>query len=159
MRVGISGHRSLPPLTVQRVAAVLAETLAPYAPEDLVGVSCLATGADQLFARTVLDCGGRLKVIVPARGYRASLPPACQATYDELLAQAAEVRELPFARPTPQAYLAAGLAMLEQVDVLFAVWDGRPARGPGGTAQVVAAARVRGIAVMLLWPPGSRRAP
>jgi hypothetical protein len=51
----------------------------------------------------------------------------------------------------------ASLRMLEQADELVTVWDGQPARGHGGTADVVAAARDRGIPVPVVWPEGVRR--
>jgi hypothetical protein len=41
-------------------------------------------------------------------------------------------------QPTRElAYLAAGVRVVELADVLFAVWDGKPARGTGGTAEIV----------------------
>jgi hypothetical protein len=39
----------------------------------------------------------------------------------------------------------------------LAVWDGKPARGYGGTADVVADAKTRGIPVTIIWPPGATR--
>jgi hypothetical protein len=51
----------------------------------------------------------------------------------------------------------ASVQMIEQADELFAVWDGKPARGYGGTADVVDAARKRGLPVTVIWPAGSRR--
>jgi hypothetical protein len=53
--------------------------------------------------------------------------------------------------------MAASMFMPRRVDELFSVWDGLPARGFAGTADVVAHARRRGIEVCVLWPPGSRR--
>ncbi|MEV5731635.1 hypothetical protein AB0N50_38930 [Streptomyces pharetrae] len=43
------------------------------------------------------------------------------------------------------------------VDELLAVWDGKPARGYGGTADVVAYAQRQGTAVRVLWPQGASR--
>jgi hypothetical protein len=48
-------------------------------------------------------------------------------------------------------------AMLDQGERLFAVWDGKPARGYGGTADVVAEARHWGIPVTVIWPDGASR--
>lgn len=41
----------------------------------------------------------------------------------------------------PECYYDTGLAVLDAADVLLAVWDHRPERGLGGTAQIVNAAR------------------
>jgi hypothetical protein len=47
--------------------------------------------------------------------------------------------------------------MIGMVSELLAVWDGKPARGHGGTADVVAAAREQGRTVRVIWPAGSTR--
>jgi hypothetical protein len=41
---------------------------------------------------------------------------------------------------------------------LWAVWDGLPARGYGGTAEVVAYARAHAMPVKVIWPVGALRA-
>jgi len=38
-----------------------------------------------------------------------------------------------------------------------AVWDGKPARGVGGTADIVSYARQKGVPVAVLWPDGAAR--
>ncbi|MEO5877101.1 MAG: hypothetical protein ABIQ26_19070, partial [Streptosporangiaceae bacterium] len=59
--------------------------------------------------------------------------------------------------PTDEAYLVAGHRVVKRSDLLLAVWDGRPAGGLGGTADIVAYARDRGTEVGVIWPPGARR--
>ena len=49
-----------------------------------------------------------------------------------------------------QELTAAGHAVLEQSDVLIAVWDGAPARGRGGTAAMVVEAWRRRVPVLHL---------
>lgn len=125
---------------------------------DLIGITCLADGADQLFARAVLDHGGVLEVVVPAQRYRDGLEPAsAREEYDRLFARACHVERLSFAESTEQAHMAAGRFIVETSDVLVAVWDGKPARGLGGTADVVRYARELGVPVEILWPPGASR--
>jgi hypothetical protein len=51
----------------------------------------------------------------------------------------------------------ASQTMLDRADYLFAIWDGKPARGYGGTADVVAEARDRRIPVTIIWPEGATR--
>jgi hypothetical protein len=67
------------------------------------------------------------------------------------------VRRLSHRIPGPRSYLHAGLTMLDGVERLIAVWDGGPARGRGGTAEIVEHARRRGLAVDVMWPPGAVR--
>jgi hypothetical protein len=147
MRIAITGHRGLPAETERLVDRAIREQLAAYAGPDVVGVSNLADGADQLFAQAVLDAGGQLEVIVPAAHYRDGLPASTHAAYDALLARAAKVDRLNRVESTEQAHMEASQAMIARADRLFAVWDGKPARGYGGTADVVAEARNLGVPV------------
>ncbi len=55
----------------------------------------------------------------------------------------------PVAPSREAAYAGAGRAVLDRCDVLIALWDGLPARGLGGTAELVVEARAR--ALPLLW--------
>jgi hypothetical protein len=157
MRIAITGHRGLPAETERLVDRAIREQLAAYAGRDLTGVSNLADGADQLFAQAVLDAGGQLEVIIPAARYRDDLPESAHATYDALLSQASSVHRLDRIESTEDAHMEASTAMLDRAEHLFAVWDGRPARGYGGTADVVAEARNRGIPVTVIWPEGASR--
>jgi hypothetical protein len=65
-RIGVTGHTNLTADTVPLVADGILAVLAGYPVPDLVGVTCLARGADQVFARAVLDLGGTLEVVLPA---------------------------------------------------------------------------------------------
>lgn len=49
-------------------------------------------------------------------------------------------------------YARASQAILEQSDMLLAVWDGSASRGAGGTADMIAKARAKGTPVMILDP-------
>jgi hypothetical protein len=155
-RIAISGHRRLPDLTAGLVETAIRGTLAEAAP-GVTGISCLADGADQIFARAVTDLGGGLEAVIPADQYRDGLPADSHPEFDRLLAKAAAVRRLPFAEPTCESYMAASKLMIDTADELIAVWDGRPARGYGGTADVVAYAREHGIPVRVIWPAGAQR--
>ena len=156
LRIAISGHRRLPRPTAELVDRAIRGTLAAAGP-GVTGISCLADGADLIFARTVAELGGCLEVIVPGGQYRDVLPADSRPEYDRLLAKAAAVRKLPFAEPTSESYMAASKLMIDTADELYAVWDGRPARGYGGTADVVAYAHARGKPVRVIWPAGAKR--
>jgi hypothetical protein len=155
-RIAVSGHRGLPPTTTQLIDQAVRADLAIHAPE-IVGLSCLADGADQLFARAVLDAGGTIEAVIPAERYRQELPEESQTDYDDLLSRAGRVHRLEFAESTSESHMAASTFMLEHADELWAVWDGLPARGYGGTADVVAHAHAHGIPVHVIWPEGAQR--
>jgi hypothetical protein len=53
--------------------------------------------------------------------------------------------------------MAGSKAILDRVDRLIAVWGGEPARGHGGTGDVVQAANERSVPVVVIWPDGSSR--
>ena len=126
---------------------------------QLHGVSSLAEGADQLFAAHVVAAGGMLEVILPCAGFASSLvTDDGRARFEQLRRAAGTVTTLPYPEPSEQAFLAAGQTLVERCDHLFAVWDGRPARGLGGTADIVTYARARGSTVTVLWVDGVLRA-
>lgn len=157
-RIGITGHANLTTETVPLVAEGIRTAVAPYVDDGLTGVTCLACGADQVFARVVLDLGGAIDVVLPAADYRErKVKPDNAAEFDELLGKAATVHTMPFAESNREAYMAASEHILSTVDALVAVWDGGPSGGYGGTADVVDAARGRGIPITVVWPPGAER--
>jgi hypothetical protein len=47
--------------------------------------------------------------------------------------------------------------MVDRRDLLIAVWDGQPARGHGGTADVVQAAKDHRIPIQIIWPQNATR--
>jgi hypothetical protein len=155
--VGMTGHQGLPVHTVKLVTTALRDQLKGYG-SNLVGVTMLGPGADQLFARVVLELGGSLHVVVPATKYRDAFDDeAAQRGYDELYAKATYFKRLDFTDSTEHAHMEGGKAVVDRVEVLIAVWDGLPARGLGGTADVVAYAKQRGRPVEVIWPEGATR--
>lgn len=117
-------------------------------------LSPLAEGADRVVARAVLDYpGGRLDVVLPltVEDYLEDFETEeSKKAFRELLARCrrpvrlrtrriAEDRHDPGDRAElrREAYFQVGRYVVDHCDVLIAVWDGQPARGRGGTAQVV----------------------
>ncbi|MEV5594099.1 hypothetical protein [Streptomyces sp. NPDC052496] len=157
MRLGITGHRGLSGGTERAVREALQARLQRYEPAGLCGVSCLADGPDAWFAEMVLVLGGRIETVLPAEGYRAGLPEGHHATYDALLGRAVRVHRTGLRESCPEAHMAGSEILVRCVDRLLAVWDGKAARGFGGTADVVAYARRTGVPVDVIWPAGATR--
>ena len=158
IRVGVTGHMNLTDSTERLVAAEMKRVLSERQPLQLVGVSCLAAGSDSIFAATVVALGGELEVILPSEDYRHSkVRPDHAHIFDWLLGQASRVMILPYATANREAYEAANEVLLNNSHELVAVWDGQPAIDRGGTAAVVRQACERGLAVQVIWPPGSAR--
>ncbi len=173
LTVGITGHRAhkLAPeradalglevqqtlaqlgSSLQAVAAAHGHVFASDAPQ-LRLVTALADGSDTLVAQAALAAGWRVDACLPfARDEYATDFAAGphRDDYFDLLARSTACFELPGKREQAQAaYEAVGRLVLEQCDVLLALWDGDPNRGRGGTSRVVADAVARHIAVLHL---------
>jgi hypothetical protein len=163
LRIGVTGHRVL--AERERVAAGVDATLARiegrFPGRALVVVSALAEGADRLVAEAVLRRpGARLCAVLPlpAPDYLADFAsPESRDEFLRLLARADEVVELPARVSRAEAYAAANDQMLDGIDVLVAVWDGKVAQGEAGTAEVVARARARRLPIA--WVHAGNRKP
>jgi hypothetical protein len=128
-------------------------------PTRLLFVSPLAHGSDQVAAEVAVELGFALQAVLPFAldKYRSELLSAGEASrFDTLVGKAENLLELPGIRERDlEAYVMAGRATVAHCDVLLAVWDGRAARGRGGTAEVVQLAIERGTAVIHLPVDGS----
>ena len=118
--------------------------------------SALADGADQIVAEEALAQGMTLRALLPLGrdDYRRDFgSPQDAARFDVLLAAAASVIELPGqSAGRPASYALAGRATVAHGDILLALWDGEPARGQGGTAEIVITALRRGRPVIQIHP-------
>lgn len=155
--VGITGHQRIPADALPYVLAELRALLSSI-DDEVTGVTSLAAGADQLFAGLVLACGGELHAVIPARRYADSFTePEELERYRDLVARASSVETLEYDEPCEEAYLAAGERVVDLSRRLVAVWDGEPARGKGGTADIVAYAARRDVPTTVIWPAGVTR--
>ncbi|ALU93023.1 hypothetical protein AMK14_28055 [Streptomyces sp. TSRI0445] len=156
-RIGVTGHRSIP---AEAEAHVLAGMRAALCGRDRPSqaLSSLAVGADQLFADLALTCGAELTAVIPSGDYEACFDNAADlARYRTLKARAAREVRLDFPHSTDEAYYAAGAYIADHCDRLLAVWDGLPARGLGGTGDIVTYARTLGRPVTVIWRDGVLR--
>ena len=163
MIIGVAGHRILTELPVleNAIDSILDRLTALDHCEDWQVLSSLAEGADMLLVERIWQrCpAARLTAVLPlpAEAYREDFPtPAGLACLDALLGKAVEVITPPTAPTRTAAYLAAGLWVAEQCDVLIAIWDGQPPLGEGSTAEVVAYARRLGKPLTIIYA-GNRR--
>ncbi|SBT89531.1 hypothetical protein GA0115233_101024 [Streptomyces sp. DI166] len=158
--IAVTGHMDLTEATVPLVRDALKATLKPYA-GDLTGVSCIAKGADSIFAEVVIELGGRLVVVIPSKDYRQTkVKPDHAETFDRLRNAAVEIVVLDHESANRSAYEAANRTLLKRAERLVAVWNGEPPSGKGGgTADTVMEARDAGLAVDVVWPDGAARQP
>lgn len=153
VRIGVTGHRFL--AEVEKLRASVAEALdlitGAFPGRKLQCLSALAEGADRMVAHAVLERGGELTAVLPLPedDYITDFDsPASKAEFRDLLAQATKVIQLPATATRNEAYEEGGLWVLDNSDVLIAIYDGKPAQGRGGTADIVARAMERGMPVI-----------
>jgi hypothetical protein len=167
IRLGVSGHRVPPKLPeaseaplrarIDRILAAIADMAHKGGiSREFVIVSSLAEGSDRIVAEAGLAAGFALQAVLPleraeyARDFEVE---DSRAEFERLLARASDVFELGGSvDQRPRAYEAAGLFMLANIDLLFAIWDGEAAAGIGGTAQIVDRAIADGIPVVWIEP-------
>ena len=152
MRVGVTGHQEIPSAARAWVDDRLRELIAEWS--LAIGVSSLAKGADQMFASCMLAAGHKLEAVIPCREYATTFDVAGLADYSELLGQAGTVVTLDFGQPSEDAFLAAGKYIVDNVELLIAIWDGEDAQGSGGTGDIVRYARSVNVPVSVVWLPG-----
>jgi hypothetical protein len=131
-------------------------------------LSPLAEGADRVVALAVLDyAGARLDVVLPLtiEDYLEDFESAeSKAEFRELLGKcrrpvllrARNIRDDrrdagDQAELRRDAYRQVGQYVVDHCDVLIAVWDGQPARGRGGTAEVVKYAQEQNRPIIRVW--------
>jgi len=153
VRVGVTGHRFLAEVDKLRAAVedALDRVQSAFPNTKMAIVSPLAEGADRLVAKAGLARGAKLTVPLP-------LPVADYVTdfrtdrskqqFRRLLEQAGEVMVVAATEDRNEAYAQVGLHVLDESDVIIAIWDGQPAQGEGGTADIVRRALDRGMPVL-----------
>ena len=153
--VGFSGHRNLSnPAGVAQAIATILDELRREAPGEWIALSSAAAGADLLFVRTALEqgLGWEASLPLPLVDFERDFPPEEWLEVKALLARAERLEIAAEPGSRDEAYLSGGFEIVNNCDVLLAVWDGQPARGKGGTADVVAYARAMGRPVVIINP-------
>ncbi|NLH80678.1 MAG: hypothetical protein GX458_07530 [Phyllobacteriaceae bacterium] len=175
MRVGITGARDIEPAHIGRVERQIGEVLAlvrdemaAFAANSVVGrayvkadgkavlrfLSPLAVGSDQIAAKAAFDLGYHLYIPMPFEPDEYACDFASEAdrtTLRELLRAAGEDRfVLDGARGDleSRSYEAVGRLVARLSDILIAVWDGKPGKGPGGTSDTLHFAAATGTPVV-----------
>jgi hypothetical protein len=156
--VGFSGHRSLvdPAGVARQVGAMLDELTATHGP--LVATSSLAKGADAIFVKAAIARGIPVLLVLPfpPSRFERDFEPDEWGDVEPALAQAAHVEVVHGEESDDEAYMETGVRIVDDADVLVAVWDGKPTNGLGGTGDVVAYARAMGKPLRWLNPQDGR---
>ncbi|MGI4815731.1 MAG: hypothetical protein ACRYGG_20685, partial [Janthinobacterium lividum] len=136
MKIGVSGHQQRPGLDWQWVGKALFAEMSQL--DDVTDAfSSLAEGSDQLFAITALRCGFPLTTVVPLYDYEQFFNSPALEEYKRLLHKS-KVVSLDGEVSAEESFLHAGKYIAGQSDLLYLVWDGKPAEGVGGTGDIAA---------------------
>ena len=142
MIVGISGHQDLETYDQEWIRKTILDLIDTYSITK--GVSSLARGADQLFARCIIEKGLKLIVVIPCKNYETTFrSDSDKKVFNELFQRASKKIELPFPKPNEEAFYQAGIAVLNFSDTMIVVWDGKNAKGWGGTGDIAEQAKRR----------------
>lgn len=152
--LGFAGHRGVPDKAAAK-AAILAclKEFKASAEGEWVGRSSAAAGADLLFLEACQELGMAYSIILPfpAERFREDFDePAEWEKASRLIAAAASVEIAPGNEIAPEAYHLAAREILDVSDAMLLLWDQKPARGIGGTAESVTEARERNLPVRII---------
>lgn len=141
--VGFSGHRNLlqPDEIKKHISTTLDVLIARHAP--LVAISSLARGSDTLFIEQIAERGIPFIIVLPfpSARFQQDFGPEEWKRVLPLLAKAVYIEEISGSQTAEEAYMDAGLRVIDRCDVVISVWNGKHSNGPGGTGDVVAYAR------------------
>lgn len=165
LHVGVTGHRlnQLPEKArprirdaVARLLGVIEEVGESAGAGRFTLVSALAEGADRYAAHAALARRWALEAPLPFSVKRYEKDFATRASVNEFraLMKAARLVE-PHGEhdgDDDRGYGGVGEIVAAQSQVLIALWNGAPPRGPGGTADVIRLALAAGAAVLWLAP-------
>lgn len=152
--IGFTGHRTVENEAGVRAAIrdVLTSLRTEQPSVEWLALSSIAAGSDLMFATSVRALGMGWEAILPLPPveFRRDFDEQTWRDVEALLAQAEHVRVIGERTRRDDAYLDGGMETVNGCDVLLTVWDGEPARGRGGTAEIVAYAREMGRPVIII---------
>jgi hypothetical protein len=151
--VGFTGHRHLAdPAGAARAIRGAIEALRRELPGEWIALSSIAGGGDQLFVRQARELGLAWHAILPLprMEFAKDFSHDGWIEVEKMLAKADHVRTISEYGDRKDGYLDCGIETVNGADVLLALWDGAPARGKGGTADVVQYAQSIGKPVMII---------
>lgn len=141
IRYGIAGHRNFDnkkavDFMIRQYIDILRE--AKIQNLNVTAISALAEGADTLFAEAALSLSIPLESIRPFAEYPSDFKTNDSfLRYEKLCNSAVRKINLPFNKRSDTAYQAAMHWIVDNCDVLIAVWDGEASGKIGGTKDAI----------------------
>ncbi len=148
MKVGITGHQNMGnENTILWIRTSLLDIISNGNIE--LGYTCLAVGADQLFAEVLLKKQIPYHAVIPCRDYESTFRNENdKKLFKHLLEKAYEVKVLSKNEANEEAFYEAGKTVVDLSDYVIAIWNGKKAKGLGGTGDIVKYALNKGKKVI-----------
>lgn len=151
MKIGVTGHQDLSMVpSEQDLKSAIEKILLNYSVD--VAYSSLAIGADQIFARACRELNIQYCAVIPSHDYKKNFKGLDLENYIHLLGNAISVEVLPYEHSSEKAFYDAGKYISDHADIIIAVWDGKQARGLGGTGDIVNYSIKNGTEVIQIFP-------
>jgi hypothetical protein len=160
--IGFSGHRVLK--NEDEIAAIIADQLQKIRADvvgELAAISSIAVGGDTVFAEQVWNAGIKWIALLPFPEDEfkkdAKFGDEPESVWMKRWERSKEsldkavVTDIWSPVRDEKSYKDVGINMVDECDILIAVWDGQKAKGPGGTAEIVAYARAQRIPKPVVW--------
>jgi fumarate reductase subunit D len=159
--IGFTGHRSgydenlIRPALTQTLTDLKARAAAVGGQAELY--ASVAEGSDTLCVEVARELGLPVHLLLPLEETEFAKDFSTPAAWKRSQTQLITARQRPGRGSVhlvsgeatrPECYFNQAMHMLDAVDVVIALWDGQPARGLGGTAQVIAQAQAIGTPVV-----------
>jgi len=150
INICITGHRKLlyPGTVREQIRSSLQYFQARYKDkEEVVAITAMASGSDTIFAEEALDLGIAVKAIFPfaASEYQKDFSPEEWQRVQAVINNKKRPVQLEIAntlssfaeQEKKNAYLNTGVQLVDDANIVLAVWDGLAPQGAGGTADIV----------------------
>ena len=158
-QIAITGHRKL--IDKNEVRKNISLSLMYFQEiykQDLEAVSALAEGADTIFAQEAQNAQIPTKFVLPFAldEYKKDFSENGIEELENLIEKNNNKFEVVGSLKNHtkternEAYLAVGKKIVDDADIVLAVWDGKPAKGTGGTGDIVEYAKNKGKAVHII---------
>lgn len=161
--VGVTGHRNLSPKCSEIINGELKKINENYKVETVY--SPLAEGADMVVAQFFINFNKKIKIIVPLpfdiKMYKKSFKDKdSENKFDDLLKSSYKNYALTNTYSLDEIqrnsaiknelYKAVGEHVVDNSDIIIAVWNGKPSNGTGGTAEIVEYAKKKNKMILYI---------
>ncbi len=155
LKIGVTGHRKLKNIDelIKIVQVELKKISNSYLLERII--SPLADGSDRIIAEVLMN-GFAANLIVPLPfekdEYTKDFSEDSKKQFDSYLEKASNLYEVDSLETNSrkECYFNVGKEVVNQCNVLIALWDGKPANGIGGTGDIVKYAKKKRKAILYI---------